>query len=135
MSNLLVSYIVPILCAYIVSIIIKTIAYTYEYKRFTLIQSLKNGGLSSGHTVFVSSLTTAVWWDQGLSALFIVALCFSIVVAHDSCFLRNQVGKQGKLLEELTGTKFSKAGHSVIEVFIGIIVGVGISSLCIWWFV
>ncbi|MFH1612248.1 MAG: divergent PAP2 family protein [bacterium] len=102
------------------------------------------GGMPSVHSAFVSSLSTSVGlklgWDN---PIFIVTLCFSCIVIADAAGFRRATGKQAKALneivEELKSIQSFKdlkyetvrelLGHTPIEVFVGIIVGIIITFI------
>lgn len=90
------------------------------------------GGMPSSHSAFVSSLLIVVGTIDGIgSTTFAIATVFAGIVWYDAAFVRSQVGKQAKALNILRQLEeFSeRVGHSVAEVFGGIIFG---SLLTLW---
>ena len=84
------------------------------------------GGMPSSHSAFVSSLLIVVGTIDGVgSTTFAIASVFAGIVWYDAAFVRSQVGKQAKALNILRQfEEFSeRVGHSVAEVFGGIIFG------------
>ena len=92
----------------------------------------QHGGMPSSHSAFVTSLLLVVGTMDGLgSSTFAIAAVFATIVWYDAAFVRSQVGRQAKALNVLQQFhQFSeRVGHSVAEVFGGIIFGVGVT----WW--
>ena len=89
--------------------------------------------MPSTHSSFVSSLTTSVFFEVGLSSIiFAITLIFSLVIIYDSMGVRYEAGKQAEVLNDIVEKiKFpqnikalkEKVGHKPIEVLFGVIVG------------
>ena len=104
---------------------------------------LSYGGMPSSHAALVTSLATAVGYYQGISSpAFAVSLIIAIIITRDASGIRYQLGTQGqtinKLIKELPDSREyhfpvlgEKFGHKNIEVFIGIVVGLVLTSLII----
>jgi hypothetical protein len=102
------------------------------------------GGMPSAHATYVSSFSTLLGLELGWdSPIFLTALCFSIVVIADAAGFRRATGKQARTLNEII-EKIQKIqslrdvkpetvrellGHTPLEVFVGVILGVGVSLL------
>jgi acid phosphatase family membrane protein YuiD len=114
-----------------VTILLKVIIETIKNKQFDFYYLVTDGGFPSSHSAFVASLTTVVFYYEGLSLIFLVTLCFSLLIIRDSLGIRKEVGKHKIILEKLNNTKLKlrREGHSWIEVSAGIIAGVGITLL------
>lgn len=68
------------------------------------------GGMPSSHTAFVSALSTSVGLAEGFSsAVFLVSLGFSLIVAHDAVKVRKH--------------------HTIADVVVGALVGIVVSLL------
>ena len=95
-----------------------------------------DGGMPSGHSATVASLTVMVGWEMGIgSALFAVCAIMAIIVMHDASGVRRETGKQAvsiKQLAEIVNKAFlSKdneiktqnlkvlVGHTNLQVFFG----------------
>lgn len=120
-----------------------------RYRTLRLERLVGSGGFPSSHTSFVISTTTALYLKHnGVTDLFIVALVFSIVVMYDASGVRLEAGKQAQIINEIVdyftkknipvilGTR-EKAlkellGHTPIEVFGGLILGIIVA--CIQYF-
>jgi len=97
------------------------------------------GGMPSSHTAFSISITTLVGLREGFgSALFGVALIFTLLVIRDATTFRKLLGQQAKTFNYFIN-KLSPAekagiphfrermGHSLLEVTAGAIWGVAIT--------
>lgn len=108
--------------------------------------SLKNprqlyfsGGMPSAHSATVTALTVIIGLKDGWgSPLFVLALTFASVVVYDAVMVRRSSGEQGESLTALIKEQKSKVrlprvakGHTPIEVFAGIVLGIGI-ALVVW---
>ena len=94
------------------------------------------GGMPSSHSAMVASLATVIGYQNGLdSPLFAVAMVLAVVVMYDARGVRQESGKQARVLNELMRTMFSGhpitdaelkelVGHTTIQVLIGSIIGV-----------
>ena len=68
------------------------------------------GGMPSSHSAMVSSLVTAIGYQNGLdSPLFAIAVVLAVIVMYDARGVRQESGKQARVLNELLRTVFS--GH------------------------
>jgi uncharacterized protein len=95
-----------------------------------------NGGMPSSHAATVTTLALLVRRDAGAdSAQFSLALVFGVFVLFEATGLRQEMGKQARLLNELrralhAGQKLPGAplrelvGHTWGEVAGGVVVGV-----------
>jgi hypothetical protein len=108
---------------------------------FKILRMLDTGGMPSSHTAMVTTLTVGVGVYQGIdSALFGVSLIFSIYFIFEATGLRQEVGNQAKVLNEIID-KASKThhidaselreliGHTWAEVLGGFAVGLFIALL------
>jgi acid phosphatase family membrane protein YuiD len=95
------------------------------------------GGMPSSHTAGVAALTTAIGIREGAdSALFSVALYFSLIVMYDATGLRRSAGLQATILNRIVDEHFihhRKAGegrlmellgHTPLEVLVGALFGI-----------
>jgi acid phosphatase family membrane protein YuiD len=128
--------------AWMLAQLLKVILHTATNKRFDVSRLVDTGGMPSSHTAFVTSLSTAVGWTEGLqSPLFAITLCFSLIVIYDATNLRRNAGHQAQMVNELVvqllhgkylHEKFpfrklrELLGHTPAEVFVGAVLGVGI---------
>ena len=100
-----------------------------EITRYTLVT---DGGMPSSHSALMSSLTTALFITQGLAPISYLALFTTLIVAKDAYGVRNESGKQARLLLEvmhrvhLNDPEHLKTllGHTKFQVFVGLVFGV-----------
>lgn len=99
--------------------------------------------MPSGHTATVTALSTIVLLRDGLySASFAIAFVFMLIIVTDAIGLRNYLGQHGKtlniLVKDLKEDDFlddyypnllERIGHTPIQVIIGAIIGIVVSTL------
>lgn len=100
-----------------------------EYKKNNKISFLRfingMGGIPSTHSALVSSISTIIYLDYGVSPLFAITLIFSLITIYDSMGVRYESGKQAKIINDIIGSKLNeKIGHRPIETLVGIILGI-----------
>ena len=117
--------IIPFVTA-IFSQCIKVLLEFIKYRRISLARFIDGmGGMPSTHSALVSSISTIIYLDFGVSPLFAVTLIFSLIVIYDSMGIRYESGKQAEVINEMAGTNLQeKIGHKPIEVFGGTILGI-----------
>jgi uncharacterized protein len=70
--------------------------------RLNILRFFDNGGMPSSHTALVTALTFGVGRATGIdSALFGVTLLFSLYFVFEAAGLRQEVGNQARVLNEL----------------------------------
>ncbi len=120
--------------AWILSIIIKTILTALTQKKNPDIRDgFHNGGMPSSHSTVVSAITAAIYFAEGFSPLFFVALVFSLIIISDAFRLRYQVGLQGDALNKLLKKAKEKPltvvyGHTLLQVMAGILLGIIVAA-------
>lgn len=102
---------------------------------------MSSGGFPSSHSAIVSALSLGIGryygWD---SPIFAVAAVFGMIVLYDAAGVRRAAGKQAEVLNQLIerlyhGPDFAQErlkeliGHTPLEVFGGVMVGIIIGSL------
>jgi acid phosphatase family membrane protein YuiD len=104
-------------------------------RRLNLLRFFDNGGMPSSHTSLVTTLTVGVWRYAGAdSSLFSVTLIFSMYFIFEAAGLRQEVGNQARVLNELVDELRQThhvdrarlkelVGHTWGEVFGGFVVG------------
>ncbi|HIW36778.1 MAG TPA: divergent PAP2 family protein [Candidatus Treponema faecavium] len=96
----------------------------------------RTGGMPSSHSALVCSLSTSIGIHAGLNSdIFILSLCFSMVVIRDALGVRRASGVQARVLNEI-GESLDKQdilsfkpikevhGHKPLEVFVGCFLGI-----------
>jgi acid phosphatase family membrane protein YuiD len=96
------------------------------------------GGMPSAHSAMVSALATSVGLREGFgSTIFIVTLAFSMVIMFDASTVRRAAGLQATILNQIVDVVLKQhhlpteklreiLGHTRVEVFAGMLVGVGV---------
>lgn len=109
--------------------------------RLNILRFFDNGGMPSSHTALVTTLTIGVARDAGVSStLFAVTFLFSLYFIFEAAGLRQEVGKQARVLNELADElrqthhldrKRLKelVGHTWNEVFGGFLFGVMVAAV------
>lgn len=99
------------------------------------------GGMPSAHSAMVSGLATSVGLIEGFgSSIFAVTFAFAVVVMFDASTVRRATGLQARLLNQIVDEVFKNhhlsaqklieiLGHTRLEVFAGLTVGVTIGGL------
>lgn len=97
---------------------------------------VSTGGMPSAHSAMVCGLATAVGLTSGFgSSVFVVALAFATVTMFDASTVRHAAGLQARLLNEMVDELFKEhhlserklaefLGHTRLEVFMGLVMGV-----------
>jgi hypothetical protein len=106
---------------------------TGQFDRSILWQA---GGMPSSHSAMVCSLATVVGYQNGLdSAVFAVAVVLAAVVMYDARGVRQESGKQARVLNQIMQTLFSGhpitdeelkelVGHTTLQVIVGGLIGI-----------
>lgn len=99
------------------------------------------GGMPSSHTAFITALTACIAQSEGLrSPIFGLALGLSILTCVDAAGLRRSAGLQAELLNQVVRDLYKgkrvkpplvkeTLGHTLPEVLVGALVGVGVAFL------
>ena len=92
--------------------------------------------MPSAHSAMASSVATAMGLAEGFaSPMFALAFCFAAVVMFDAQSVRAAAGKQARLLNQIVDELFKEhhlsevklkelLGHTRLEVFFGMVIGV-----------
>jgi acid phosphatase family membrane protein YuiD len=99
------------------------------------------GGMPSAHSAMVSALATATGLREGFgSSVFVVALAFALVVMFDASTVRRATGLQARLLNQIVDDVYKHhhlskeklkdiLGHTRMEVFAGMLVGIVVATV------
>ena len=127
--------------AWVIAQSIKVLLGILREKRFNFRWFVGTGGMPSSHAAGVSALSTSVGVAYGFdSALFAVTLVFTLVVLFDAQGVRFSTGKMAEILNKMLDDIYWKKrlddrqlkeflGHTPIEVFAGIALGIIVSLL------
>lgn len=123
-----------IVIPFIIVFLSQSIKVLFEFIRYRKISFKRYisgmGGMPSTHSALVSSISTIIYMDFGMSPLFGVTLIFSLIVIYDSMGIRYESGKQAKIINDITGSNLEeRLGHKPIEVLAGILLGICVSFL------
>ena len=132
------------LVAWLCSQVMKTIIHLIIHKRFEWERLMGDGGMPSSHSATVMAIAVATGlrcgWD---SPVFAVAAILALVVMHDARGVRQETGKQAKVINnilqlfesmgqgKLTPEETLKelVGHTRRQVFVGAALGAVIELL------
>lgn len=123
---------------WIIAQVLKTIIHTWFTKNFVAERLVGGGGMPSSHSATVCALTTATAFQYGPSSFeFAMAAIFSLVVMYDAIGVRQEAGKQAKVINDMIElfTHMGKdvdvekqlkefIGHTPLQVFCGGILGI-----------
>ena len=123
-----------IICPLISLVICQAIKFIVEFlnqKNISLKIITSSGGMPSAHSCFISSITTLIGLKEGFdSSIFALSLVFSMIIFYDAMNVRYESGMHAKLLNEKFNLKMKEnLGHKLLEVIVGIILGILIASI------
>lgn len=100
------------------------------------------GGMPSAHSALVSALATGVGQTKGWSSTeFAIACLFAVIVMYDAAGVRQAVGKQARILNQIIDEMFQEGqevseerlkellGHTPFQVLVGLVLGITIALL------
>ena len=102
---------------------------------------VSTGGMPSAHSAFASALATSVALCVGMAdPLFALALAFALLVMFDAQSVRRAAGMQARVLNQIVDELFKTRrvaegrlvellGHTRLEVFLGMLIGVFVAIL------
>lgn len=93
-----------------------------------------SGGMPSAHAAAVSALVTAIYWSEGVSTVFVLAMIFAVVVLIDALGVRYATGENTMKINRLitilhqqfkVRLQHAKVlfGHTVSQVVVGMLLG------------
>ena len=130
--------------AWLVTQTIKLIVFWVINKKFVPERFFGDGGMPSSHSAVVASLATAIGLQSGWdSPLFAVAIVLAVIVMHDATGVRQETGKQAKVINDLVKMLQAKergemtpaetlkefVGHTGPQVFVGMLCGILIAVI------
>lgn len=128
---------------WVIAQVLKTIIHTCFTKNFVAERLVGGGGMPSSHSATVCALTTATALQYGPSSFeFAIAAIFALVVMYDAIGVRQETGKQAKVLNDMIElfTHMGKnvdvekqlkefIGHTPLQVLCGGILGIATAFL------
>jgi len=122
----------------------KVIIYWIINKKFVLERFFGDGGMPSSHSAVVAALATATGLQCGWnSPLFAVAAILAIIVMHDATGVRQETGKQAKVINDIVKTLEARGrgeltpaetlkefvGHTGPQVLVGALGGIAVAVI------
>ena len=137
--------VIPVL-SWLCAQVLKTVIHSVINRKFDITRLCGDGGMPSGHSATVTSLAAVSALVHGFGSFeFAVTAILAIIVCHDAMGVRLETGKQAEVIndlieiidmlttEELPEAKLKEfVGHTPIQVFAGIIVG--IANACLMYY-
>ena len=132
-------------CSWLVAQILKGFTGVFKLKKFTLTEFFfGTGGMPSSHTAAVCGLATAAAVRFGFASFELaISGVLAMIVMRDAMGMRREVGRHAKALNEIF-EELAKAkndpemthkalgelvGHTPLQVFAGVFVGIGSALL------
>lgn len=115
---------------YILTQFLKFIFYSVKGKRIRPAAFFAFGGMPSSHTSVAASLLTGIYFSEGISTLFVVALFIALVIIQDISIGRWHTQKHAQIINSML--KFVKikykpiaefTAHTPLEIFAGAVLG------------
>ena len=123
----------------------------FTIKPYSFTNIIGSGGFPSSHSSFVAALSTLIGLKYGFdSDLFAIVLIFSLIVTYDASGVRRAVGEQAnvlnKLIKHLNVKNIERdpellkedlkelIGHTPLEVFAGVLLGLGVALIGHYYF-
>lgn len=109
--------------------IIKTIISWYK-EGFSLRAFHYDGGMPSSHTTSMVALSTSLFLETGLSALFVLSVIITLIIINDALNVRWTTQRQSIILNKLMkdDKDYKKlnehVGHKPMEVIVALILGI-----------
>ncbi|NQT06091.1 MAG: divergent PAP2 family protein [Candidatus Omnitrophica bacterium] len=128
--------------AWLLAQTLKVLLGAVREKRFNFMWFVGTGGMPSSHAAGITALASTIGLYAGFNTpIFALALFFTIVVLFDAQGVRRASGTQAQILNRILDDIYWKKkiqedrlkellGHTPIEVFAGVAIGVFVSLLC-----
>ncbi|HDQ26085.1 MAG TPA: divergent PAP2 family protein [bacterium] len=116
--------------------VMKVLIFLIINRKFDFRLLVGTGGMPSSHTATVTAVTMCIGLATGFDTpVFMVCLCFAIVVISDAMGVRRAAGRQAavlnKIMDEMAEHKFKYEkrmkellGHTPLEAIAGIVIGI-----------
>jgi acid phosphatase family membrane protein YuiD len=119
---------------------LKLVVELVQNGKVSLRSLVSTGGMPSAHSALVSALATGVGQAKGWSSTeFAIACLFAVIVMYDAAGVRQAVGIQARILNQILDEMFQEGkqlneerlkellGHTPFQVLVGLTLGIGIS--------
>ena len=137
--------------SWLIAQVLKALINALVNKKFSFSRLFGDGGMPSGHSATVMSLTFMCGFEVGFDQpLFAVAAILAIIVMHDATGVRREAGKQAVAIksiatvvseyfaekdEEIKTEKLKvMIGHTPLQVFAGALLGCLVAFAYLWIF-
>jgi len=129
------------LASWITAQFTKMLCGLYRNSRLDFTYLVSTGGMPSAHSATVCGLATAAGLTAGFGdPIFAVAVCLASIVMFDASTVRRAAGMQAMLLNEILDELFKDhhlsqkklaelLGHTRLEAFMGMVVGILVGML------
>ena len=130
-------------CSWLLAQFTKMLCGFYRTRRVDFSYLVSTGGMPSAHSATVCGLATAMGLQHGFATpVFVLALAFALVTMFDASTVRRAAGLQARLLNDIIDEMFKEhrlsqrklvelLGHTRLEVFLGMLIGVLVSLLVV----
>lgn len=131
----------PAFTAWLLAQVTKLVTHWAATRKVDFRYLVRPGGMPSAHSAMASALATSVGLQEGFSSpLFAVTLAFAAVVMFDAQSVRRAAGQQARLLNQMVAEVFAGRpfpqqklvefiGHTPLEVFLGMMLGILVSVI------
>ena len=123
---------------WVIAQVLKTLIHTFFSRQFVAERLVGGGGMPSSHSATVCALATATALQYGVSSFeFAVSAVFALVVMYDAIGVRQESGKQAKVLNDMIDIFLHMGkdmdiekqlkefiGHTPLQVLAGAILGI-----------
>lgn len=101
--------------------------------KLSIKEFMNSGGMPSSHSSAMLGVTTAIFYEQGVSALFVLASVLSLVVMYDAQGVRYQSQKHAAILKKLAPKESKdlkmRIGHTKIQILAGAALGFIVATI------
>ena len=125
-------FVLSVAVTWTVANVMKPIIILIREKKITRKTIATNGGMPSGHTALVVSLTAALFLETGLSPVFVTGLVLAILVMYDALKVRIEIERQARIINRFLEEKGmperleENVGHTPAEVLVSVVLGIAI---------
>ena len=130
-------FVITAISSWILAQIVKTVIHLLVNKKLDIKRLMGDGGMPSGHSATVMSLTVLTGIVYGCGSWnFAISAILTLIVGHDAMGVRREVGKHSSVLNEIISTfeaigkkepfdiKLNElAGHTPLQVWMGGLLG------------
>jgi len=133
--------VIAVLASWFLAQFLKVVTNLIKEKKLDFKWFISIGGFPSSHSAAVAALATSLGLKYGFSSgFFAIALVLAGLIILDARVIRQAAGKQAEILNQIVedlykkrGLKFERLreflGHTSLEVFVGIVLGIIIGIL------